>query len=121
MVCQSTPSDLLFECLLKGARVSGLDCTGLSLEDLDLLELWDYAQKLWQIIWGAIRSSDRTKLQRVYNSSRGLFYTYIDIRQAILHKRRKRTWDDLNDTFSPFTLALLSNTLSTPSLDCHGL
>jgi hypothetical protein len=67
MACQSTPSDFLFECLLRGARVSDLDHTGLSLEDLDLLELWDYVRKLWQVIWDAIWSSDRTKLQQVYN------------------------------------------------------
>jgi hypothetical protein len=121
VACQSTPSDLLFECLLKGARVSDLDHTGLSLEGLDLLELWGYVQKLWQIILDAIRSSDRAKLHQVYNPSGGLFRTYIDIRQVILRKRRKQVWDDPNDAFSPFTLALLSNTLSTPALGIHGL
>ncbi len=121
MACQSAPSDFRFECLLRGARVSDLDRTGLSLEGLDLLELWDYVRRLWQVIWDAIRSSDRTKLHQVYNPSGGLFHTYIDIRQVILRKRRKQAWDDPNDALSPFTLALLSSTLSMAALDIHGL
>ncbi|MHA2233358.1 MAG: hypothetical protein ACXAB4_12820 [Candidatus Hodarchaeales archaeon] len=86
-----TPSDTPFflDCLLKGLSLKDMESFGLSLTDLDMLELWHYVQAVWAAYCDCLRSTDLEKFKLALRPSGGLWLTWLDIRLVIERKLRK--------------------------------